>query len=135
VSVGHGVTEIAEAAREQTGRLAYVHGSEFTSPTVEALAREMAKRVPMDDARLFLVSGGSEATETAIKLARAVHVARGDRGRYTLIFRWPSYHGASLGALAVSGPPILRGPFAPMLPSHPHVPAIGRAHVCTPVTQ
>ena len=123
VSVGHGVAEIADAAREQTGRLAYVHGSEFTSPTVEALAREMARRAPMDDARLFLVSGGSEATETAIKLARAVHVARGDRGRYKVIFRWPSYHGASLGALAVSGRPIMRGPFAPMLPSHPHVPA------------
>ena len=119
VSVGHGVAEIADAAREQTGRLAYVHGSEFTSPTVEALAREMARRAPMEDARLFLVSGGSEATETAIKLARAVHVARGDRGRYKVVFRWPSYHGASLGALAVSGRPIMRGPFAPMLASLP----------------
>lgn len=123
VSVGHGVAEIADAAREQTGRLAYVHGSEFTSPTVEALAGEMARRAPMEDARLFLVSGGSEATETAIKLARAVHVARGDTGRYKIIYRWPSYHGASLGALSVSGRPLMRGPFAPMLPSHPHIPA------------
>jgi adenosylmethionine-8-amino-7-oxononanoate aminotransferase len=123
VSVGHGVAEIADAAREQTGRLAYVHGSEFTSPAVEALAGEMARRAPMEDARLFLVSGGSEATETAIKLARAVHVARGDTGRYKVVYRWPSYHGASLGALAVSGRPLMRGPFAPMLASYPHVPA------------
>ena len=123
VSVGHGVPEIADAAREQLGRLAYVHGSEFTSPAVETLARELARRVPMDDARLYLVSGGSEATETAIKLARTVQLARGAAGRFKVIYRWPSYHGASLGALAVSGRPRLRGQFAPMIASYPHVPA------------
>lgn len=123
VSVGHGVPEIADAARDQLGRLAYVHGSEFTSPAVETLAREMARRVPMDDARLYLVSGGSEATETAIKLARTVQLARGAAGRYKVIYRWPSYHGASLGALAVSGRPRLRGQFAPMMTAYPHVPA------------
>jgi len=70
VGVGHGVREIAEAIGEQAQRLAYVHGGELTSEPVETLARELARRAPVDDAHLFLVSGGSEATETAIKPAR-----------------------------------------------------------------
>jgi hypothetical protein len=123
VSVGHGVGEIARAAAEQMTRLAYVHGTEFTSEPVERLARELARRAPVDDARLYLVAGGSEATETAIKLARQYQLARGQASRYKVIHRWPSYHGASLGALAVSGRPTLRRPFAPMLPPMPHVPA------------
>ena len=90
VSVGHGVVEIAEAIANQARRLAYVHGSELTSEPVETLAVEMAKRAPLEDARLFLVSGGSEATETAIKVARQYHVARGDTGRWKIVSRWPS---------------------------------------------
>jgi hypothetical protein len=123
VGVGHGVREIAEAIGEQAQRLAYVHGGELTSEPVETLARELARRTPMDDARLFLVSGGSEATETAIKLARQYHVARGDASRHKIVFRWPSYHGASIGALAVSGRPTMRRDFEPMLPVMPRVPA------------
>ena len=91
VTVGHGVPEIAEAIRDQAGRLAYVHGTEFTSPPMEELAALLARRAPLDDARLFLVAGGSEATETAIKLARQYHVARGEPGRYKVVFRWPSF--------------------------------------------
>jgi len=121
VSVGHGVVEIADAIANQARRLAYVHGSELTSEPVETLAIEMAKRAPVEDARLFLVSGGSEATETAIKLARQYHVARGDTGRYKIVSRWPSYHGASLGALAVSGRPTLRRDFEPLLAPMPHI--------------
>src|SRR5207248_3054719 len=121
VGVGHGVVEIAEAIADQARRLAYVHGSELTSEPVEALAVELAKRVPVDDARLFLVSGGSEATETAIKLARQHHVARGEASRWKIVSRWPSYHGASLGALAVSGRPTMRHDFAPLLQDMPHI--------------
>ncbi len=123
VTIGHGVVEIAEAIAAQLKRLAYVHGTEFTSPGVEELARELARRAPVDDARLFLVSGGSEATETAIKLARQYQLARGEERRYKVIHRWPSYHGASLGALAVSGRPQLRLPFTPLLTAMPHIPA------------
>ncbi|MBI1845589.1 MAG: aspartate aminotransferase family protein [Candidatus Rokubacteria bacterium] len=123
VNVGHGVAEIAEAMAAQAARLAYVHGSELTSEPVEALARALAARVPLDDARLFLVSGGSEATETAIKLARQIAVARGEPGRVKVIFRRPSYHGASLGALAVSGRPTMRADFEPMLAAMPSIPA------------
>ena len=121
VSVGHGVMEIADAIAEQARRLAYVHGSELTSEPVERLAIELAARVPMEDARLFLVSGGSEATETAIKLARQYQVARGQARRWKIVSRRPSYHGASLGALAISGRPTLRRDFEPMLVDMPAV--------------
>jgi adenosylmethionine-8-amino-7-oxononanoate aminotransferase len=123
VGVGHGVVEIAEAIADQARRIAYVHGSELTSEPVERLAVELARRAPVDDARTFLVSGGSEATETAIKLARQYHVARGERDRFKIVSRWPSYHGASLGALAVSGRPTMRQDFAPLLPPMPHIAA------------
>lgn len=123
VTIGHGVGEIADAIAAQIKALAYVHGTEFTSPAVERLARELAKRAPMDDARLYLVSGGSEATETAVKLARQYQLARGQGNRYKVVHRWPSYHGASLGALAVSGRPQLRQPFTPLLAAMPHIPA------------
>ncbi|HET8578498.1 MAG TPA: aminotransferase class III-fold pyridoxal phosphate-dependent enzyme, partial [Methylomirabilota bacterium] len=59
VTIGHGVAEVVEAVTDQVKRLAYVHGTEFTSPGVEELAGELARRAPVDDARLFLVSGGS----------------------------------------------------------------------------
>src|SRR5262249_17494765 len=70
-----------------------------------------------------LVAGGSEATETAIKLARQYHVARGERGRHKVIARWPSFHGSSIGALAVSGRPSLRADFDPLLPPTPFISA------------
>jgi adenosylmethionine-8-amino-7-oxononanoate aminotransferase len=123
VSVGHGVVEIAEAIADQARRVAYVHGTELTSEPVERLAVELAKRAPVDDARLFLVSGGSEATETAIKLARQYHVARGEASRWKIVSRWPSYHGASIGALGISGRPTLRHDFEPMLRENPHISA------------
>jgi adenosylmethionine-8-amino-7-oxononanoate aminotransferase len=121
VSVGHGVVEIAEAIADQARRVAYVHGTELTSEPVERLAVELAKRAPIDDARLFLVSGGSEATETAIKLARQYHVARGETSRWKIVSRWPSYHGASIGALGISGRPTMRHDFEPMLRENPHI--------------
>lgn len=123
VTVGHGVREIAEAIADQARTLAYVHGSELTSEPMERLAGELARRAPLDDARVYLVSGGSEASETAIKLARQYQVARGEKDRHKIVSRWPSYHGCSLGALAVSGRPSLRADFEPLLPTVPFIPA------------
>src|SRR6185369_13011794 len=91
VNVGHGRKEIAAAMAAQAGRLAYAHGSVFTTEPIEAYAREVAAVLP--------VSGGSEAIETALKQARAYHLARGEWQREFLVARHGSYHGNTLGAL------------------------------------
>src|SRR5204863_7590645 len=103
VGIGHGVREVADAIGDQARQLAYVHGTELTSEPVEQLAAALATRVPVDDARLYLVAGGSEATEAAIALARQYHVARAERRRHTGLARWPSFHGPAVGARAGSG--------------------------------
>ena len=81
VNVGHGRQEIADAMADQAGRLAYAHGSAFTTEPLEAYAREVGDLLPVDDPAIYPVSGGSEAIETALKLARAFHLARGNPDR------------------------------------------------------
>ena len=110
VNVGHGRSEIAAAMADQAGRLAYAHGSAFTSEPLEAYAREVARHLPVDDPAIYPVSGGSEAIETALKLARAYHLARGESERWIVYARWGSYHGNTLGALDLSGRRPLRRP-------------------------
>ena len=78
VNVGHGRRSIAEAMADQAGRLAYVHGSAFTTDVLETYAAELGERLPLAGPAIYPVSGGSEAMETALKLARAYHLARGD---------------------------------------------------------
>jgi len=82
VNVGHGRASIAAVMADQAGRLAYAHGSAFTTEPVEAYAREVAVHLPLDDPAIYPVSGGSEAIETALKLARAYHLARGEPDRW-----------------------------------------------------
>ena len=82
VNVGHGRQSIADAVADQIGRLAYAHGSAFTTEPLEAYARAVGPLLPVRDAAIYPVSGGSEAIETALKLARAYHLARGDTGRW-----------------------------------------------------
>jgi adenosylmethionine-8-amino-7-oxononanoate aminotransferase len=123
VNVGHGRQSIAEVMATQAGRLAYAHGSAFTNEPLEAYASELAPHLPVDDPRLYAVSGGSEAIETALKLARAYHLARGDRERWIVIARWGSYHGNSLGALDLSGRKPLRRPYEGWLGRFRHVSA------------
>ncbi len=115
VNVGHGRREIADAIAAQAARAAYVHGTQFTSDALETYARRLARHAPGDCRRLYLVSGGSEANETALKLARAYHVARGEPGRHKVVHRSVSYHGNTLALLAASGRPGLRAPYAPQL--------------------
>jgi adenosylmethionine-8-amino-7-oxononanoate aminotransferase len=121
VNIGHGVSEIAEAMATQAGRVAFAHGTQFSSQPLELYADALASVVPMPDPRIYLVSGGSEAVETAIKLARQVCVARGESGRYKVIARWSSYHGATLGALSASGRAPLRRVYSPLLIDLPHI--------------
>jgi adenosylmethionine-8-amino-7-oxononanoate aminotransferase len=114
VGIGHGDAGVVAAIAEQAARVAYAHGTMFTSDAVEAYASELAAIVPVRDARVYPVSGGSEAMETALKLARAYHLARGE-DRHVVIGRWGSYHGNTRGALDVSGRDPLRRPYLPWL--------------------
>ena len=123
VNVGHGRAEIARAMADQAARLAYAHGSAFTTEPVEAYAAEVGPYLPVDDPAIYPVSGGSEAIETALKLARAYHLANGDRDRLIVVARWGSYHGNSLGALDLSGRKSLRRPYEGWLGRFRHVSA------------
>jgi adenosylmethionine-8-amino-7-oxononanoate aminotransferase len=123
VNVGHGDREVIDALVDQARRVSYVHGTQFTSEALERYAEELAPLLPMDAPRIYPVSGGSEATETALKLARAYHLARGEESRHKVIARWGSYHGNSLGALDASGREPLRRPYGPWLGRSRHVPA------------
>ncbi|MBA2720806.1 MAG: aminotransferase class III-fold pyridoxal phosphate-dependent enzyme [Chloroflexi bacterium] len=123
VNVGHGRASIARVLADQAGRLSYAHGSAFTTEPLEAYAAEIGPRLPVEDPAIYPVSGGSEAIETALKLARAYHVARGETERWTVLSRWGSYHGNSLGALDLSGRPPLRRPYEQWLGRFSHVSA------------
>lgn len=122
VNIGHGVREVADALGEQAARVAYAHPTAFTTHPSEAYAAALAEVVALPQPRFFFLSSGSEAVETAIKLARQVHVENGRGSRYLTISRWQSYHGTTLGALAVAGKPKMRQLFEPMLADVPHIP-------------
>jgi adenosylmethionine-8-amino-7-oxononanoate aminotransferase len=123
VNVGHGRSEVARVMADQAGRLAYAHGSVFTTEPLEAYAAEVAPLLPVDDPAIYPVSGGSEAIETALKLTRAYHLARGEPDRQIVIARWGSYHGNTLGALDLSGRRPLRRPYEAWLGRFRHVSA------------
>jgi adenosylmethionine-8-amino-7-oxononanoate aminotransferase len=119
VGIGHGEASVAEAIAGQAAEVAYAHGTMFTSGTLEAYADELAPLLPMDDPRIYPVSGGSEAVETALKMARAYHLARGE-DRHRVIGRRGSYHGNTRGALDVGGRDPLRRPYLPWLGQASH---------------
>jgi adenosylmethionine-8-amino-7-oxononanoate aminotransferase len=122
VNIGHGVAEVAAALAAQAAAVAYVHGSQFTTAGLEAYSARLAGLVPLDDPRFYFLTSGSEAVEAAIKFARQLHVARGEPARDVIVARWGSYHGATLGALAVTGKPAMRHLFAPLFRDQPHIP-------------
>jgi len=122
VNVGHGVAEVAQAMAEQAADVAYVHGTVFTTGALEAYSERLAALVPLPEPRFYYLTSGSEAVETTLKFARQVQVARGEPARQVVISRWGSYHGATLGALAVTGKPRMRTLFAPLFRDQPHIP-------------
>jgi adenosylmethionine-8-amino-7-oxononanoate aminotransferase len=125
VTIGHGVEEISRAMAEQASRLAYVHSSQFQTAIAEKLAARILALAPRDmrkGGRVYFTSGGSEATETALKLARQYWIERGEKKRHRVLSRQQSYHGSTLGALSVSGNVRRREPFAPMLKEWGHIP-------------
>jgi adenosylmethionine-8-amino-7-oxononanoate aminotransferase len=121
VNVGHGRKEVVEAMTQQAQSVAYVHANMFTSEPIEQYSAKLAKIVPMDNARFFYLSSGSEVVEGALKLARQIQMARGESNRYRIISRHQSYHGMSFGALSVSGRVGLRAPYTDMLPASIHI--------------
>ena len=123
VNVGHGRRSIADVMAAQAGRLSYAHGSAFTTESSETYAAAIGPHLPVDDPYLYPVSGGSEAIETALKLARAYHLARGEKDRWIVFGRWSSYHGNTLGALDLSGRKSLRRPYEGWLGRFRHVSA------------
>lgn len=102
-SIGHGSRRVIDAIKNQAEALAYAHTAFFTNAPQEQLAARLAARFHEPNAKVYFTSGGSESTETAMKLARAYHVACGDAERAIIVGREGSYHGATLGALGVSG--------------------------------
>lgn len=122
INVGHGRAEIVEAMTRQAELAAYVHATMFTSEPLEQYAAALAEVTPLPEPRFYFLSSGSEVVEGAIKLARQIQIARGEERRHLILSRWNSYHGMTLGALAVSGRPGLRSPYLDMLHDMPHIP-------------
>lgn len=120
--LGYGVPEIVDAFVEQAGRISYFYNHHFTSEPQERLADRLLEVAAPGMARVRLVSGGSEANETALQLARLYHVERGDTERWRVISQAQSYHGSTMGTLALSGRPTLHDPYTPYLASHLHIP-------------
>jgi adenosylmethionine-8-amino-7-oxononanoate aminotransferase len=120
-ALGHGNSELSEVLAEQGSRLAFAHPSKFATREARELAEKLIARAPSGLTRVLFASGGSEATETAIKLARQFHLARGKPAKHRVITRRSSYHGATLGALALSGQVERQQPFAPMMLSQPMI--------------
>ncbi len=116
VAVGHGRRELAEVAARQMGRLAYANPFAYATQPAVDLASKLAAVTPANIRRSYFVNTGSEAVETAVRMAKQYHHNRGEHGRFKVIARIGSYHGTTQGALAVSGSSwINRAPFEPLL--------------------
>jgi adenosylmethionine-8-amino-7-oxononanoate aminotransferase len=126
IGYSHG-EEIGQAALEQMRELPFYTNWSYAHPRAIELAAELAELAPGDLTRAFFVSGGSEAVESAWKLARQYHAARGER-RWKAVSRNVAYHGTTMGALSINGIPALRTPFEPLVPEVVHVRNTNRYH-------
>ncbi len=120
--LGHGRTELAEAGAKQAGTLAYFPLWTYAHPRAIELAERVASYAPGDLNRVFFTTGGSEAVESAWKLARQYFGMIGQPQRTKVISRSIAYHGTSMGALSITGIPELRTPFEPLVPGAIKVP-------------
>jgi adenosylmethionine-8-amino-7-oxononanoate aminotransferase len=126
VNIGHGVASVARAMAEQASQLAFAHSSQFHTATTEKLAARLLALAPEGmrrGGRVYFCSGGSEANETAIKLARQYFLQRSQPERFHVVSRRQSYHGSTLGAMAMSGNRARRAPYQPLLPEWGHIDA------------
>lgn len=125
-NIGHGVAEINEAINTQLKKVAFAHTTQFVSEAGLSLAKKVVDMTPpgfRKGARAYFMSGGSEAVETAIKMARSYFVHRGENQRSICFSRWQSYHGSTFGALSATGHPARRKPYVPLLRTPAHVSA------------
>jgi adenosylmethionine-8-amino-7-oxononanoate aminotransferase len=128
VNIGYGYgEEIGQAALEQMRELPFYTNWSYAHPRAIELGQELARIAPPDVNRAFFVSGGSEAVESAWKLARQYHLARGER-RWKAVARRTAYHGTTMGALSINGIAALRAPFEPLVPDVVHVRNTNRYH-------
>ena len=120
-SLGYGVPEVVEAAAAQAARITYFYNHHFTSEPQERLADRLIDVVAPEMARVRFVSGGSEAVETSLQLARLFHAERGDTDRWRVISPAQAYHGSTMGTLALNGRRTLHEPYLPYLSDHLHL--------------
>src|ERR1700736_2587845 len=121
-TLGHGRHDIIAAARTQAEQLAYVHNERLTNPAQEQLAHELAELAPKGFTRVRFVTGGAEANEMALQIARRYHVDRGEPKRWQVISPAHAYHGPTMATLALRGGPGRRRLSEPYMPEHPHIP-------------
>ncbi len=120
--LGHGHPKVIAAIKAQLDKMAFAHTAFFTNEPAEELAQFLTDRAPAGFGRAYFLSGGSEANETAMKLARQVHLERGHDEKHHYIARHQSYHGNTIGTLSLCGYPARREPFAPILmPNISHI--------------
>lgn len=122
-NIGHGVTEIADAVRDQLASVAYVNGTAFTTEAAERLAQELVALAPPGLDKAYFLSSGSEAVEAALKLARQYWVERGRPDKHKIIARSPGYHGNTLLALSASARGHYKKLYGPWLVKVPMIPA------------
>lgn len=121
-NLGHGVQEVIKAMNEQASKVAFVYRSQFTNEAAEMLAETLSRRLGCGTKYwTFFVNSGSEATETAMKIAIQYWQEQGRKGKNKILSRWLSYHGITLGALSMSGHPARRARFVPLLEDFPIV--------------
>ena len=120
-NIGHGHPAVVEAISTQAGRVAFAHLSRWTSRPLMDLARRVADLAPGNLNRVYFVSGGSEATESALKMARQYFLERdGKTDKYKIVSRWKSFHGNTIGALSMTGDR-RRYKYTPLLLDFPHI--------------
>ena len=119
--LGHSHPAVIQAIKDQVDKIPFAHTAFFTNEPAERLAEHLIQRAPGDLARVYYVSGGSEANETALKLARQYFLEIGQPERHRFIARLQSYHGNTLGALAVGGNMWRREPYNPLLIETTHI--------------
>lgn len=122
-NIGHSDPAVLAAMRAQMDKSTFGYRLHFQTEPSEELAKRIAGLTPEGLDRVFFVSGGSEAVESALKMARQYALTQGQAQRYKVISRYPSYHGATLGALAITGYAPMSAPFDPMMKSMPKIPA------------